>query len=76
MLNKVTVEVNCLNSFGNIVKTDQINFQSVKAGDAAVMKVDKSNRGVKVKYHITHIECKALGDHQAGEPDSGDNSKN
>lgn len=76
MLYKVTVEVNCLNSSGNIVKTDQINFQSVKAGDAAVMKVDKSNRGVKVKYHITHIECKALGDHQAGEPDPGDSSTN
>ena len=63
MLNQVTVEVNYLNSSGNILKTDQINFQSVKAGDAAVMKVDKSKRGVKVKYHITHIECKALGDH-------------
>lgn len=63
MLNQVTVEINYLNSSGNILKTDQINFQSVKAGDAAEIKVAKSKRGVKVNYHITHIESKALGNH-------------
>jgi hypothetical protein len=60
LLNKVTVEIDYLNSAGDIVNRDHVNFQSVKAGDAPVMQVDKSKRGVKVQYHITHIECNAV----------------
>ncbi len=76
LLNKVVVEIDYLNSSGNIVNTDQINFQSVKAGDIAVLPVNKSKRGVKVKYHIIHVECKALGSRQAAAPDSGSNPAN
>ena len=64
MLDKVNVELNYLNQKGKIIDTEELSFQNVKAGDAQSLHVNKSKRGVKVKYQVTHIECKAITNHQ------------
>jgi len=63
MLDKVNVELNYLNQNGKIIDTEELSFQKVKAGDAQGLQVNKSKRGVKVEYKITHIECKAVTSH-------------
>lgn len=63
MLDKVNVELNYLNQKGKIIDTEELSFQNVKAGDAQSLQVNKSKRGVKVKYQVTHIECKAITNH-------------
>lgn len=64
MLDKVNVELKYLNQNGKIIDTEELSFQNVKAGDAQGLQVNKSKRGVKVEYQITHIECKAITSHQ------------
>jgi hypothetical protein len=60
LLDRVTVEISYLNPEGIILKTDNIYFQSIQPGDAAVIPVNKTKRGVKVNYKITKIESKEL----------------
>lgn len=64
MLDKVNVELNYLNQNGKIIDTEELSFQNVKAGDAQGLHVNRSKRGIKVKYQVTHIECKAITSHQ------------
>lgn len=64
MLDKVNVELKYMNQNGKIINTEYLSFQNVKAGDAPDLEVNKSNRGVKIEYHISHIECKAITIHQ------------
>ncbi|HET7118785.1 MAG TPA: hypothetical protein VFI29_20005 [Hanamia sp.] len=63
-LDKVTVELKYMNQNGKIINTEYLSFQNVKAGDAPDLEVNKSNRGVKVEYNISHIECKAITTHK------------
>jgi len=60
LLDRVTVEISYLNPEGIILKTDNIYFQSIQPGDATVIPVNKTKRGVKVNYKITKIESKEL----------------
>ncbi|HEY5464241.1 MAG TPA: hypothetical protein VIJ95_13350 [Hanamia sp.] len=64
MLDKVNVELNYLNQNGKIINTEELSFQNIKSGDSQGLHVNKSKRGVKVEYQITHIECKAITSHQ------------
>lgn len=63
-LDKVTVELKYMNQNDKIINTEYLSFQNVKAGDAPDLEVNKSNRGVKVEYNISHIECKAITTHK------------
>ena len=60
LLDKVTVTVDYLNPEGIIIKTENIYFQSVHAGEKETVPVKKSKRGVKIGYKITKIESKDI----------------
>lgn len=60
LLDKVTVTVEYLNPEGIILKTENIYFQSVHAGEKETLAVKKSKRGVKITYKITKIESKDI----------------
>ncbi len=49
LLDKVTVTVDYLNPEGIIIKTENIYFQSVHAGEKETVPVKKSKRGVKIQ---------------------------
>jgi hypothetical protein len=60
LLDKVAVEVRYLNPEGTVVKTDNIDFNFVQPGEAAIVAVKKSSRGVKVSYKVLTIQSKEL----------------
>ncbi len=60
LLDKVIVSVDYLNPEGIIIKTENIYFQSVPAGEKETVPVKKSKRGVKIAYKITKIESKDI----------------
>ncbi|MEO7924666.1 MAG: hypothetical protein ABIR30_13375 [Chitinophagaceae bacterium] len=60
LLDNVTVELRYLNPEGVIVKTQNIQFQSVYPGETETILVKKTNRGVKVSYKIVRIESKEV----------------
>ena len=60
LLDKVTVTVDYLNPEGIIIKTENIYFQSVHAGEKVTVPVKKSKRGVNIGYKITKIESKDI----------------
>jgi hypothetical protein len=65
-LDRVTVEVRYLNPGGNIVRTEDVHFKSVKPNGIQTIGMKKTNRGVKVSYKVTHIESKDIGTQTAG----------
>jgi hypothetical protein len=60
LLDKVAVTIEYLNPEGIIIKTENIYFQSVHAGEKETLAVKKTNRGVKITYKITKIESKEI----------------
>jgi hypothetical protein len=66
LLDKVTVEVRFLNPNGNIVKSEDIHFKSIRPNATQTIAMKKSNRGVKVTYRIVRIESKDAGMDTAG----------
>ena len=65
LLDKVTVTVDYLNPEGIIIKTENIYFQSVHAGEKETVPVKKSKRGVKINYKIAKIESKDISSNTA-----------
>lgn len=66
ILDKVIVEVRFLNPNGNIVKTEDIHFKTIKPSGTQTIGMKKTSRGVKVSYKIIRIESKEIGTHTAG----------
>ena len=66
LLDKVTAELQYLNPEGVILKTENIYFQSVPAGEAETVAVNKTKRGVKIVYKVTKIESKEVINGTAG----------
>ncbi len=66
LLDKVTVAIDYLNPEGIIIKTDNIYFQSIPAGEKETVAVKKTKRGVKISYKIVKIESKDIGSSTAG----------
>lgn len=60
LLDKVAVTIEYLNPEGIIIKTENIYFQSVHAGEKETLAVKKTKRGVKIAYRITKIESKDI----------------
>ncbi len=65
-LDKVTVEVRFLSPNGNIVKSEDVHFKSIRPGASQTIGMKKTTRGVKVEYKIIGIESKEVGTHTAG----------
>jgi hypothetical protein len=65
-LDKVTVEVRFLSPNGNIVKTEDVHFKSIRPSASQTIGMKKTTRGVKVEYKIIRIESKEVGTHTAG----------
>ncbi|MCX6316593.1 MAG: hypothetical protein NTW29_04840 [Bacteroidetes bacterium] len=61
MVTKVMVEILYLNPEGTTVKTDNVQFSFVKPGETADLAVNKTSRGVKIKYRITGFETEQAG---------------
>lgn len=76
LLEKVTVEIKYLNPEGNVLKSDNIFFESIRPGDAATIPVKKTKRGVKISYRVSKIEIKEGVAGSNKTPDSNNYSKN
>lgn len=76
LLDKVTVKIEYLNPEGKTVNSEHIYFQSIQAGDAATIPVEKSKRGVTIDYKITKIESKELTAHNSSTIESNNYSRN
>lgn len=66
LLDKVTVEIQFLNPNGQAVKSESVQFKSVRSNATQTIAVKKSGRGVKIRYQIVRIESREAGMDTAG----------
>ena len=66
LLDKVTAELQYLNPEGVILKTENIYFQFVPAGETEKVAVNKTKRGVKIVYKVIKIESREVINGTAG----------
>ncbi|HMU47392.1 MAG TPA: GYF domain-containing protein [Chitinophagaceae bacterium] len=61
ILDKVIVQIQYLKPNEETVRTETVNFKSVPPNGSQTITVDKSNRGVKIRYKIIKIDPGSAG---------------